>query len=822
MNLKKYYTIILFVILGLIVSTLIAAISYRNTVEKIAAITYQQGASQIMARYSRLQSNELTILAQSYLLTGKQVYLVKFMDNVAISEGKKENTLNSVTPFILSKEKKELTLTYVGKKKSSQELLALQGLPDNELSIANQVIEIRKQIVALERNAFILFEQKKDADNHSYSHQETAAILLLFSPEYETLKAHSNRLINSFSELLEVRLHRQYKNMETNLATYSWLIIIQLSLILIVSFIISLLAKKHIVIPLTQLSWRTELFRINGDVSDITIDTPIKEVKLLSENVDSMFREIKENIKSLNDEIVLSAELKQKAEKASIEKSNFLANMSHEIRTPLNGIVGFNHLLKETDLSENQHEYVSRAIESSEHLLNIINEILDFSKIEVGMLIIEKSQKPIEAMVEHVINLTSFSAVEKNINFNAYIDKSVPFSIEMDRGRVIQVLLNLISNAIKFTHQGEVLLALTRQEKNNCDYLLLTISDTGIGMSPNQQQIIFNPFEQADSSTTRRFGGTGLGLSISKKLALLMGGDIEIESELNRGTKCVFSFPYPHKKENKETTQVVEIKNKKYKAHVLIHSPFKEQALLDVLAQISLPLVKLDLKNITSLTLSDKNSVLFIDNEMNQQLSVAQRTLLEQQYRFLIILTKGNVSKNTQFKNIAMRSLAFPVLANKLIECVNNITNLNYVTKNNTVTLGSLSHLDLGALSILLAEDIKLNQLVVKRIVQKVGIYLDVAEDGLEVIEMLNKKHYDVILMDLHMPNMDGYEATKRIRESPEWKDVIIIALSADAQQSSKEECLKIGMNDYIIKPFEPIELIRKIELCIKSISSLK
>lgn len=419
------------------------------------------------------------------------------------------------------------------------------------------------------------------------------------------------------------------------------------------------------------------------DSLDFVMDNDFVEKMRKEISVQSRMELMVELEKKNNELITYSEGLKEAknaAEEAAKAKADFLANMSHEIRTPMNAIMGMIYLIQKTDLNEKQRDYTAKIQSSSHHLLGIINDILDFSKIEAGKYEIEKIDFKLDQVINNLAALTSEKCSSKGIKLIFDIDPEVPNNLKGDPLRIGQVLINYTNNAIKFTENGEIIVRIKKEKefKNNC-IIRFEVKDTGIGMTEEQKSKLFQPFQQADTSTTRKYGGTGLGLVISKQLAALMDGEVGVQSEVGKGSTFWFT-------------------------------------------------AKLALNKLIE--------------EEDEPLNIAEEK---------IDVIKGKY--------------------------------------------------------ILLVEDNELNQQVAMEILEDMGFIIDIAENGRIAVKKVNEKHYDIVLMDMQMPVMDGVEAAKKIRENPKYKSIPIIAMTANAMATDRERCLKAGMNDHITKPIDPKKL---------------
>ena len=543
---------------------------------------------------------------------------------------------------------------------------------------------------------------------------------------------------------------------------------------------------------------------------------------------------------------------KHNAEVASRSKSEFLANMSHEIRTPLNGIIGLNNLLFDTSLSEKQHQYLTMVKKSANQLRVVLNDILDFSKIEAGQLHLESIEFDLQSVLENVCDIAIQSAEEKGIEFNLYVEKNVKTNLIGDPGRLSQVLLNLVGNAIKFTEMGEILInvKLLKQD-NEFAEIRFSVCDSGIGIPEVRQKKIFESFTQVDSSTTRQYGGTGLGLTISRQLVEMMGGEIWLESPLNYGMSILKG-----KMKNKNS-QILLPQKEIGGSGSSFHFTAKF-ALQDNLIYKQLTLPK-DLKSINVLIVVNKPNTQFILSEILKLfgccVSVAENEdealkLLKTDHSVQLIFSDVQLLKmnpmdwlkkirdNEQNREILfifitpvhqseeiniqegldyIKNVTKPVKRQQVFEVINKtFAKPIDVTEDTFEKIETQLNTNIEKLSaikddvrILVVEDNVINQKVILALLKKTGIQVDVANDGQIALDILNEKEYDLVLMDVQMPTMDGPTATRKIRDELGLKDLKIIAITAHAMKGDKELCLEAGMNDYISKPIEPAELFR-------------
>jgi signal transduction histidine kinase/CheY-like chemotaxis protein len=513
------------------------------------------------------------------------------------------------------------------------------------------------------------------------------------------------------------------------------------------------------------------------------------------------------------------------AEAAQQAKSRFLANMSHEIRTPMNAIIGFIDLARNESDPAKRDEYLSIAASSGEHLVTIINDILDFSKAEAGELVLETIDFDLHQLVNNTLRMVSQKAVDKGLKTFCRIDDQITFYIEGDPTRLRQILINLLGNAIKFTKHGSVGVRITLVEERDMEKVIqFSVEDTGIGIPEDQKDIIFKSFSQANAATTREFGGTGLGLAICETYVEKMGGTIWVESEVGKGSAFIFKIPFKKKKSIvHEKIQPISQKALSGKAVLIIDDDRKSRQIkhtictdigMKVVGAVSLEKWRTDAKlafkglNVDVVLLGLKR----IDEDLSSVVTGIKDDKTWKHVKIIVTCSepqKGDVL-NIKDKNIDAYA-SKPIKKDTLVNIIATV--LGDARNNGPIITQHLAHeLSCKGIRVLFAEDNPVNTKLMKILLKNLGCRFEAVPNGQAACRALEKNHYDVVLMDVQMPIMNGLDATKSIRE--EMKNQIpIIALTAAALQEEKQKCYQSGMDDILLKPVNVEELKDKLYL---------
>ncbi len=543
-----------------------------------------------------------------------------------------------------------------------------------------------------------------------------------------------------------------------------------------------------------------------------------RSLEVSSEEMHSLYEELKEE-----------SEQRISAIQKSEQKMRFMANMSHEIRTPIHGILGSLDVVRGTDLDERQKLFIDTAHVSCEGMLDIINNILDYSKINADKLELEMTTFSLKELAEEVNNIMAMSYKDKPVEVISYVADDIPETLRADSSRIRQMLINLIGNGLKFTESGEVYTRIERRFENDTSVTLrFEVRDTGIGIPKNMQKNIFNSFVQVDASITRRYGGTGLGLTIVKEFAELMGGTVGVESVPDKGS--LFWFEISLQKVAKSSNRESHASLDGLSVLVVDDMHANREIFGEYLSSWgAIPkMVGSGQEALESMVAAYNDGtsydLILLDWFMPRMDGLTLAKQINTDPRFnqtpVVLLSSYTIAQEKLDRAGVEYSLTKPIRSSVLKNLLTEVINKEHKAGSSEATLAIKTEHEKGS-TILLAEDNEVNALIAKTMIEDEGLNIHHVVDGKQVVEAVKSKRYSMILMDIHMPDIDGYEATRLIRrweKKNNIKPTPIIAMTANALKGDREKCLETGMDDYLAKPVSREKLLEKVEMWMKKV----
>ena len=765
-------------------------------------------------------------LVRAYTATGSTRYLTYYYELAEYRNGNR--AAPSAEPMQFWEEViaglREYTTTGDVKGKSFSSRMREAGFPTAELAVLDNALAVFEQLHKTEQIAFAATQGLYDPEKRDFvsdgKPNTDFALKLVYGPEYAQLQAKLNAAVATLARLADERTGASVKNATDGLFRMIVLAASAIGMLLALTLLATLYIHKFVVDPIQEFAPVADRFAAGDYHTRLMPRNAVAELITMATAFNKMAAAIQEDVERRKAVQAELEEARAAAESATRAKSIFLANMSHEIRTPMNAIIGMAYLALRTRLDARQRDYVSKIHDAGKSLLGVINDILDFSKIEAGRLDIERIPFDLQQAVANSVFLVRERAIQKEIELLLDMDPTLIREPQLlgDGLRLGQVLTNLLSNAVKFTERGYVQISIRKVASAETEVLRFAVTDTGIGMSREQIDGLFEEFTQADGSTTRKYGGTGLGLAICKRLVQLMGGTIEVESEPGKGSCFHFTAQFGRLPEGSRP-QPVSLRGRALvvddlpEARLILGRMLEELGMEVAAAANGEQALALIAKGLES---GQPFSTAFIDWNLSgmkgSALIGSMRARFGAQAPQVLIVSADNSEDLRQSleKLDVKHFIPKPVLPATLQQLLSEPYARDQGSGSATIEEPRL----FAGMRVLVVEDQPINQQVTLELLENMGVSADLAQNGEEALGMLSAhppQHYALVLMDLQMPVLDGYETMKRLRRDACYASLPVVAMTAHVTYEEREQCVALGMHGHLGKPIDPDELQRLI-----------